>query len=230
MFGRLMAASAVGAVLLIATSPPATAEPDPSEPVAAGPAAAQSSPPLDPTLVPSAAPVHRVTPDGWSLRVSGANETLAPVAPLTTAVTSREYVVGGTFSGTADGSGDTALTGGSLEAGFRIGCGAMLDNVDLVGGVGVVPEIGFGSSLVPGLAFPTVAGTVKIHLKPGVVNVVSVAKKEFKGNGGRINIADFRIKIDGCAGQSFIQSFATLSSSTDDTEDVMTYLGAVKVV
>jgi hypothetical protein len=31
------------------------------------------------------------TPDGWHLEVVGANETQLPVAPLTTAISSREY-------------------------------------------------------------------------------------------------------------------------------------------
>ena len=40
----------------------------------------------------------------------------------------------------------------------------------------------------------------------------------------------YRIKIDGCAGQSVSRSYASLTSSTDDTDDVVTYLGVTKAV
>jgi hypothetical protein len=45
-----------------------------------------------------------------------------------------------------------------------------------------------------------------------------------------VNITGYRIKIDSCAGQSFIRSYATFTSSTDDTEDVVTYLGVTRAV
>ena len=46
----------------------------------------------------------------------------------------------------------------------------------------------------------------------------------------RITITGVRIKTDQCAGQSFIRSYATLTSSTDNTDDVITYLGVTKAV
>ena len=67
----------------------------------------------------------------------GANETELPVAPLTTAVSSREYLVGGTFTGTVTGGGKTKLSGGTLEAGYQIGCGIELGQVRLIGQAGV---------------------------------------------------------------------------------------------
>lgn len=42
--------------------------------------------------------------------------------------------------------------------------------------------------------------------------------------------ADARVNFDKCAGQSFIRSYATLSVSTEDTVDVITYTGVTKVV
>ena len=62
------------------------------------------------------------------------------------------------------------------------------------------------------------------------MNIVSVDKKSFKGTAPRIQITGLRIKFDLCAGQSFIRSYATLTSSTDNTDDVITYLGVTKVV
>ena len=55
-------------------------------------------------------------------------------------------------------------------------------------------------------------------------------KKSFKGTSTRISITGVRIKTDYCAGQSFIRSYATLTSSTDNTDDVITYLGVTKSV
>ena len=44
------------------------------------------------------------SPDGWVLTVVAKDETQLPVAPLTTATSSREYLVGGTFTGTVTGA------------------------------------------------------------------------------------------------------------------------------
>ena len=71
---------------------------------------------------------------------------------------------------------------------------------------------------------------IKIDLKPGTINIVPVGKKSFKGTKARISVTGFRIKIDGCAGQSFIRSYATFTSATDNTDDVVTYLGVTKAV
>ena len=58
----------------------------------------------------------------------------------------------------------------------------------------------------------------------------SASKKSFKGAGTRVTVTGVRIKTDQCAGQSFIRSYATLTSSTDNTDDVITYLGVTKAV
>ncbi|WP_197514793.1 MspA family porin, partial [Mycobacterium sp. 852013-50091_SCH5140682] len=48
----------------------------------------------------SAEPGVVTTPDGWKLTVAATNESQLPIAPLTTAASSREYLVAGTFTGT----------------------------------------------------------------------------------------------------------------------------------
>ena len=55
-------------------------------------------------------------------------------------------------------------------------------------------------------------------------------KKKFKGNKAHVNINGYRVKVDGCAGQAFIRSFATLTSSTDNTDDVVTYYGVTRAI
>ncbi|MCV7357008.1 MspA family porin [Mycolicibacterium fluoranthenivorans] len=223
--------AALAACVLVPVAPLAQADPPPPP---ANPDSAIT--PLDPTNplppegdVPSAAPGVLNTPDGWHLEVVGSNETQLPVAPLTTAVSSREYLVAGTFTGKITGGGKTKLTGGSLEAGEQIGCGIVSDEM----------EINPGASFSPGIKIPLtndvsagfgVSLQGKVYLKPGTVTTVAIDKKKFKGTTTRVTITGVRIKTDQCAGQSFIRSYATLTSSTDNTDDVVTYLGVTKAV
>ncbi|MCV7192454.1 MspA family porin [Mycolicibacterium brumae] len=202
-------------------------------PDAAPPAGDPGSALLGP--MPSGPPGVMMTPDGWQLNVTGLEESLAAVPSLTGAPTSREYIVDGTFVGTITGAGSTELSGGVLEAGYQIGCGIIQDTVESITSAGVSPFVGgFMKGWRPQLPTFGIAANVnqqlKIALKPGTVNIVSVGKKSYKGDTARVSIYGFRVKIDGCAGQSFIRSFATLTSSTDDTDDVITYLGVTKAV
>jgi hypothetical protein len=192
-------------------------------------------PPGGPGLapIPSAPPGTLKTPDGWNLSVVAKDESLEPVASLTGAPTSREYIVDGTFLGTVSGGGSTKLAGGTLEAGYQIGCGITQDDIESISSLGITP--GVGIPLVSGSLFPITLGLsatqqIKIDLKPGTVNIVPVGKKSYKGTNSRVSITGFRVKIDSCAGQSFIRSYATLTSSTDNTDDVVTYLGVTKIV
>lgn len=187
-------------------------------------------PPPDNGVVASAEPGVVTSPDGWVLTVVAKDETQLPVAPLTTAVSSREYLVGGTFTGTVTGKGKTSLNGGTLEAGYQIGCGIELGQVRLIGQVGVSTSGStFGSLLPTGVSFP-ISGTIEIHAKPGTVSTVTVDKKEFKAAPVRVTLKDTHIKVDGCVGQSFLRSYATLTSSTTDTDDVVAYYGVTKAV
>ncbi|MDT5066254.1 MAG: hypothetical protein QOK02_2409 [Mycobacterium sp.] len=219
-------AAACMALTFAATSPLASADP-PIDP------AADPGPPPDNGVVASADPGVVTTPDGWTLTVVASNETQLPVAPLTTAVSSREYLVGGTFTGTVTGKGKTSLSGGTLEAGYQIGCGIELGQVRLIGSAGVsVGGLSFpatGPVFAPALSFP-LSGTIEIHAKPGTVSTVTVDKKTFKAAPVRVTLKDTHIKVDGCVGQSFLRSYATLTSSTTDTDDVVAYYGVTKAV
>jgi len=199
--------------------PPDGAVPPPGEPGGPGPAGP----------VPSAPSGVLTTPDGWTVVVSGKDESMEPVAALTGAPTSREYLVDGTFIGAVTGSGKTKLAGGTLEAGYQIGCGITQDDIESVTGLGITPGFAF-AGLFPITLTPSLSEQIKIDLKPGTVNIVPVGKKSFKGTNPRVSITGYRIKIDGCAGQSFIRSYATMTSSTDNTDDVVTYLGVTKAV
>jgi hypothetical protein len=216
-----LTAVAALAIPFAATSPLALADPDP---------AVDPGPPPDNGVVASAEPGVVTTPDGWTLTVVAKDETQLPVAPLTTAVSSREYLVGGTFTGTVTGGGKTTLAGGSLEAGYQIGCGIELGQVRLIGQAGISTSGSTLGGIVPtGVSFP-LSGTIEIHVKPGSVTQVPVDKKSFKAAPVRVTLKDTHIKVDGCVGQSFLRSYATLTSSTTDTDDIVAYYGVTKSV
>ena len=219
-------------LIATATAPQVLADP-PADPSVAPVANAAPAPAVPVAPIPSAAPGSLTTPDGWVLSVVASNESIEPVASLTNSPWSREYLVDASFLGTVTGSGKTKLAGGSMEVGYQIGCGITQDDIVSISTLGVTP--GLGIPFISGTVFPFVLGLsatqqIKIDLKPGVINIVPVGKKTFKGTKTKVTVTGYRIKIDGCAGQSFIRSYATLTSSTDDTDDVVTYLGVTKAV
>jgi hypothetical protein len=217
---KRFAIAATCMALPLATAPLALADPPVED----------AGPPPDNGVVASAEPGVVTTPDGWVLTVAAKDETQLPVAPLTTAVSSREYLVGGTFTGTVTGKGKTTLKGGTLEAGYQIGCGIELGQVRLIGQVGAQANFGLVTGVVPtGVSFP-ISGTIEIHAKPGTVSNVAVDKKEYKAAPVRVTLKDTHIKVDGCVGQSFLRSYATLTSSTEDTDDIVAYYGVTKSV
>ena len=229
----------LGACLLAAATTSAQAVADPPTDPPVQPVANAAPVPPGPVAAPPGAPIasarpgNLTTPDGWVLTVSAIKESMEPVASLTNSPWSREYLVDGSFEGTVSGNGTTKLSGGSLEAGYQIGCGITQDDIESIStATGIA---GIGLPFATGSIFPLIFGgqvgeQVKIDLKPGTVNVVPVDKKKFKGTKTHINITGYRVKVDGCAGQSFIRSYATFTGSTDNTDDVVTYYGVTRAV
>ena len=218
---RALAPCAVFAVLASATALPAGAEPVPPD--------AGSVPPPDTGVVASSPPTVVTTPDGWVVTLSATDESQLPVAPLTTAVSSRSYLAGATFTGAVTGSGSTALQGGTLEVGYQIGCGISLDKVTLDGNLGLS---GFDIFPLPdSLDFEAgIGGSIEVDMLPGEVQNVQVISKEFTGRTTRVTVKDIHISIDGCVGQSFLRSYATLTSSTAAADDIVSYYGPTNSV
>ncbi len=237
-------AASVAAGVLIAAAAPAAAEPEPPvpdiQPVAATDPGAPPAPPVDDGIVVSAPPQSTTTPDGWTLTISSKEETQAPMAPLTTAISTREYAVGGVFNGSLAG-GDGESPAGVFEVGYQIGCGIDMstsNGVSLTGTAGVNPSIGyFGfdfpgvlpDGLVPAIG-ANIGGGITVGLKPGIINVVPVTKKQYKGSSPWVSISNFRVKIDGCVGESFIRSYAILTKSTSESDAVLSWYGNTKAV
>ncbi|WP_299560433.1 MspA family porin [uncultured Mycolicibacterium sp.] len=241
---RRALAGIAGLLLAGAPAVPAGAQPDEVapgvEPVASA-AEAEPPEPGPPGFVPSPPPATTTSPDGWTLTLSARDETRAPVPPLTTAVSSREYVVGGLYTGSLSGPDEGEPPHGVLEVGYQIGCGIDMSTsqgVTLAGSAGITPSLGFGGvdfidpfpeGLAPVVLSP-IGGSIAVGLKPGIVNVVPVTKKEFTGFEPWVMVSGFRIKIDGCVGQSFIRSYAFLTRSTRLSDAIIAYYGETTVV
>jgi hypothetical protein len=231
----------------VVAAPVASAEPE-VEPVAADAPPAEAAPPppegapVDDGRVESSPPKTTKSPDGWTLTVSAKDETQRVTAPLTTAISTREYEVGGTYSGSLIGpeEGDQGAQG-TLEVGYQIGCGIDMstsNGVSLTGTVGLSPSIGvvgtdvispLPEGIIPGIG-NNVGGGVTVGLKPGLINTIPVSKKEFKGDKPWIMVDGFHIKIDGCVGESFIRSYAFLTRSTDVSDAIAAWYGVTKKV
>jgi hypothetical protein len=239
---------AIGGLLSCPSVGTASAQPEPppvpvDAPVAAppGPEGVPPPPPVDEGHVESTPPAATDTPDGWQITLSATDETQAPIPPLTTALSSREYVVGGTYSGTLRGPDEGEPPGGTLEVGYEIGCGIDMstsNGVSLTGTMGLSPSIGLiGIDVIsPGIdgVLPSLGGNlgggITVGLKPGLVNVVPVTKKDYTGADPWVMVSKFRVKIDGCVGESFIRSYAFLTRSTEQSEAVLAWYGVTKKI
>ena len=234
----------------------ASADPDPASPAGSTPVPAAEAPPgppgapdpagpppdgapvVDDGKVVSTPPATMTANDGTTLTVTGGDEIQRPIAPLTTAISTREYDVGGVFRGSLTNSSEPPR--GVFEVGYQIGCGIDMGTgpgVLIGGNLGANASYGVldGSALGAGLigipnAGITGGGSVTVSLKPGVVNTVPVTKKQFKGEAPRVSIRNFRVRIDGCVGESFIRSYAVLTRSTDQRDTVLAWYGASKRV
>ena len=231
---------------MVASVGPAWADPaDPAGPDIQPVAAAEAAPPpVEDGTVISSPPETAKTLDGWTMTIGGKDETQRVIAPLTTALSSREYEVGGTFTGSLKGpSGAPAPAKGVLEVGYQIGCGIDMTTgtgVLLGGNAGAAAGIASGGGIsltnpdplsvfIPN-AGVSAGGSVAVSLKPGVINVVPITKKAYGSSDPWVWVSHQRIKIDGCVGQSFIRSFALLSKSTDEGDEIAAWYGATKMV
>ena len=234
----MRASAALAVIASLSPVVPALADPGPGEPDMVAPVVATAPAPVADSRVASSPP-STSTLEGVTLTISAKEETQTAVAPLTTAVSTREYVVGGVFTGSITGS---AAPEGIFEVGYQIGCGidmstsggvlvggnaqVALGSDALLGGVGgfILPPIGIVGA---GIGANAVVG---VSLKPGIINNVPVTKKTYKGAAPEAVVSNFRVKIDGCVGESFIRSYATLANSSAEAEDIVSWFGVTKVV
>ena len=225
MSTRLATLAAICVLASVSTAAVAAADPAPDPAVPAS----DAGPPPDNGAVASEVPGVGHTQDGRTLTVSAKDETQLPVAPLTTALSSRDWLVGGTFTGDVSGS----VNGGTLEAGYQIGCAIAMDRIKLNGSIGIGTSnlfngTGTGLTTNLGLSFP-IQGQIEVEPRPGEVINVPVDKKAFKGTQSRVTLKDVHIKIDNCVGASSLRSYAVLTSSGTDTDDIVAYYGVTKV-
>ena len=238
MTTSMIRSAVIAALAVIALAGPASADPiDPAGPDIQPVAGVEAAPPADDGKVASTPPITDTSPDGWTMTVGGQNEVQLPVPPLTTAISTREYQVSGTFIGSLKGPGGGPAKG-VLEVGYQIGCG-----IDMTTGNGVIVSgnmagtAGVGVGILSNgtdLEIPSIGanigGGVAVSLKPGLVNILPVTRKTFVGTAPWVGVHKFRIKIDGCVGESFIRSYATLAKSNDDGDGILSWYGITKNV
>lgn len=224
-------------LLTLGISPAATADPA-TDPAPPAPAAAEAAPlgapapapaPAGDTgVAPSGPPGIAKTLDGRTLTVAAKDETQLPIAPLTTSLAARDWLVGGTFTGNTTGS----VAGGTLEVGYQIGCGVEMDKVKLNGSIAGTfgnSTLGISGFNAPGTMSLPIQGQFEVEPRPGTVTNVTVDKKSFKGTAVRVTIRDIHIKVDNCVGASSLRSYAILTSSNTDDDDIVAYYGVAKV-
>ncbi len=114
-------------------------------------------------------PATTTSPDGWTLTLQAKNETQETIPPLTTALSTREYEVGGTYVGSMTGPAEDEPPHGVLEVGYQIGCGIDMstsNGVTLAATAGITPSIGIlGSDVIspfPEGILPGVAGNLAV--------------------------------------------------------------------
>jgi hypothetical protein len=172
-------------------------------------------PSVDDGRVESTPQVTTKSPDGWTLSVSAHDETEMPVPSLTNEAATREFIVGGVFNGSVHAPDGARPPQGTFEVGYQIACGEDISTgpgIEMTGSIGLLPAAG-----------------LTVAIKPGVVNIIPVTKKEFKGTDPWVMISGFSLKIDGCVGKSFIRSYATLTKSTDASEVIRSYYGTTRI-
>ena len=102
----IRAALAVSLALIPGVAP-AAADPGPGAPEVQPVSAPQgeATTPVDDGKVASSPPQTTTAPDGSTLTISAKDETQLAVAPLTTAISTREYVAGGFSTARSRGAG-----------------------------------------------------------------------------------------------------------------------------
>ena len=190
MLNRFATLAAVCMLVPVGTAPLALADDPPPPVVPAGDAAPppNAGPPPDTGVVASGPPGIAHTTDGRTLTVVAKDETQLPVPPLTTSLSSRDWLVGATFTGSGMGS----AKGGSMEVGYQIGCAIEMDKIKLNGSIGIGSSA-FGLSTTgvlggpAGLTFP-IQGQIEVEPRPGTITNVAVDKKSYKGNSTRVTV------------------------------------------
>ena len=221
--------AAVLAVCLVVsmTAPSAGAEPDAEPPPGAVPPA---------TVVPSGTPARLNTPDGWTLALGAKDERQVPVAPLTTAVSSREYLSSGIFVASLTGP---ETPHGILEVGYEIGCGIDMstsNGVNMAGGAGITPSIGDGATVGPAChrfsAADHCAGTTAWSAwgsSPGSSSWCRWSEKssrvQIPGSWSRLPHEDRRMRWP-----VVYPLLCDSDPSTDESDVVLSYIGTTKAV
>ena len=137
--------------------------------------------------VESSPPKTTKSPDGWTLTVSARDETQRVIAPLTTAISTREYEVGGIYSGSLLGPEGDEGAQGTLEVGLSDWLRHRYEHVNgvsLTGTMGLSRLGVVGTDIISPLPegfIPAIGnnigGGMTVGLKPGLINTVPCRRR-----------------------------------------------------
>ncbi|MFI9508395.1 MspA family porin [Nocardia sp. NPDC052566] len=170
-----------------------------------------------------------LTRDGWTLSVSKTGETLDRWPNLAGSPVSREGFVSLEAVAEITGSGRRPVTAGTITLGYQIGCAVDVSNGVTLGlGFSIGPNASVTISQFPGVNIggqASVNPNISTTLKPGAITTVPFGSKPLAESQGSISAGQVEIKVDACAGQVTIRSFATAAISTPTADNSITVYG-----
>lgn len=168
--------------------------------------------------------VHFTGHDGVTMYVDRTHEHATVSSSMASSPTSRNVWVSGVAATHVDVPANVAVTGGTIETGYLLGC-----QVDISSGlsVGTGDAGGYGAlnqGATPGLS-PYTDPNLSLTLAPGKVVSVKVNSYDFTGNSGTAEYDDRTLAIEGCAGAAQARSYTTVTTHDNIMDDTETLWG-----
>ncbi len=165
--------------------------------------------------------VSKITADGWTVTAIKAGEKVRSVAPLNQSPWTREGFLSLRGEGRITGAGRVAVSAGTVNAGFQIGC-----NTDITSGVtlGITagPTAQMSISWPPALIVGAQAnGNISTTLKPGTIADIPFGTKKLAGPSAGLAVDGVHVKVDGCLGPVAVRSYVTVAISTPTNDNTI---------
>lgn len=169
--------------------------------------------------------VSKTTADGWTVTAIKADEKVRSVAPLNQSPWTREGFLSLRGEGRITGAGRTAVSAGTINAGFQIGCNTDVTS-GLTLGVTAGPTAQMSISWPPALIVGAQAsGNISTTLKPGTIADIPFGTKKLAGPSAGLTVDGVHVKVDGCLGPVAVRSYVTVAISTPTNDNTINVYG-----
>ena len=169
--------------------------------------------------------VSKTTADGWRVTAIKADEKVRSVAPLNQSPWTREGFLSLRGEGRITGAGRTAVSAGTITAGFQIGCNTDVTS-GLTLGITAGPTAQMSISWPPALIVGAQAsGNVSTTLKPGTIADIPFGTKKLAGPSAGLTVDGVHVKVDGCLGPVAVRAYTTLAISTPTNDNTINIYG-----